>query len=176
MLRPGQRLRFKRQRLGKTDYRARLALLKSGKPRLVVRRTLNNIHVAFVVYDPASSSSDQTVVGISSKTLRKFGWTGHCGNLPAAYLTGLLAGLKALQAGITTAVLDIGLQTSTKGNALYAAAKGAIDAGIEIPVGNDVLPAEERITGQHISAQVKTNFIEVKTRVLAVGKGIEHGR
>jgi large subunit ribosomal protein L18 len=97
--------------------------------------------------------------------LRKFGWTGHCGNVPAAYLTGFLAGLKALKLGIKSAVLDIGLQTSTKGNALYAAAKGGIDAGLEIPVGSEVMPSENRIMGEHISEKVKANFQEVKSKI-----------
>ncbi len=34
------RVSFRRRREGKTDYRARLALIKSNLPRAVVRRTL----------------------------------------------------------------------------------------------------------------------------------------
>ncbi|MFH8109975.1 MAG: 50S ribosomal protein L18, partial [Candidatus Aenigmatarchaeota archaeon] len=69
--------------------------------------------------------------------------------------TGLLVGLKAKKLGIKKMILDIGLQRSTKGSRIYALAKGCLDAGIEIPIGKDVLPSEDRISGKHIEDYAK---------------------
>lgn len=139
---------FKRRRIKKTDYRQRLALLKSGKLRLAVRRALNNIHVQII---RCERSGDIIITEIASKELRRYGWLAHCGNLPSAYLTGLLAGLKAKKAGVNEAVLDIGLQASVKGNSLYAAVLGIKDAGLEVPVSKDALPDIARVSGKNIA-------------------------
>jgi large subunit ribosomal protein L18 len=139
---------FRRRREQKTNYRQRLALLKSGKPRLVVRRALNNIRVQLVRYE---RDGDTVVVEANSRELRKHGWLAHCGSTPAAYLTGLLAGLKAMKAGVEEVVADLGLQTSVKGSSLYAAVHGAKDAGLSIPVGKEILPDSGRISGRHIA-------------------------
>ena len=47
---PLYRVAFRRRREGKTDYRRRLALLKSRETRVVVRSTNSNIIVQFVDY------------------------------------------------------------------------------------------------------------------------------
>ena len=44
------RIKFRRKREGKTDYRKRLKLLLGGKPRLVVRKSLKNITAQIAVY------------------------------------------------------------------------------------------------------------------------------
>ena len=87
----------------------------------------------------------------TKQLVRDFGWRGACGNIPAAYLTGLLAGLRAVNNGIKKAVLDIGLFSPIKGSRVFAALKGAIDAGMEIPCSEEVLPDEDRILGKHIA-------------------------
>jgi large subunit ribosomal protein L18 len=71
--------------------------------------------------------------------------------MPAAYLTGLLAGLRAIEAGVEEAVLDIGLNSPTPGSKVFAVQEGAIDAGLEIPHNDDVLAAWERTRGEHIA-------------------------
>ena len=138
---------FARRRTGKTDYRQRLALLKSRKPRLVVRVGIKNVNCQIVNYD----GGDKTIIEISSLHLEKYGWLGHGGNMPACYLTGLLVGFNARKREINEAVLDIGLKTSVKSSNIYAAVAGANDAGLKIPVG-DVLPPKERMEGKHIAA------------------------
>jgi large subunit ribosomal protein L18 len=140
---------FRRRRLQKTDYRQRLALLKSGRPRLVVRRALGNIHVQVIRYE---RDGDVVVAESFSKELKKHGWLGHGGSVSSAYLTGMLAGMKARKAGISSAVADIGLQTSVKGGSLYAAVAGAKDAGLDVPAGKDALPDVKRVRGEHIAA------------------------
>lgn len=63
----------------------------------------------------------------------------------------MIAGKKAVQSGIKEAILDIGLNNSTKGSRLYAALAGALDAGMKIPSNTEVLPPKERVSGEHIS-------------------------
>ena len=41
---------YRRKREGKTDYRKRLRLLLSGKPRLVIRRSLRDISAQVIEY------------------------------------------------------------------------------------------------------------------------------
>jgi len=144
---PRYRLPFKRRREGRTDYHARYKMLLSGKIRAVVRKSLRNIIIQFI---KAELGGDKTLITTWSTELRKYGWRFGNGNIPAAYLTGYLAGLKAIKRGIEEAILDIGPHRSTKGNRLYAALKGLIDAGVEIPYGDGILPDIDRIQGEHI--------------------------
>ena len=87
----------------------------------------------------------------SSELRKKYGWLGSLKNLPAAYLTGLLCGFKALNKGVKKAILDIGLHSPSKGARVFAVLKGCVDAGVEIPHSEEILPDENRIKGQHIS-------------------------
>ena len=130
----------------KTNYVRRLALLKSEKPRLVIRRALDNVHVQIIV----AEDSDKTLIDVSSSALRKYGWKGHGGSLPAAYLTGYLAGMMALRQKLKEANVDIGLQVS-KASSLYAAAAGAKDAGLAVPIGKESIPGKDRLSGKHIA-------------------------
>ncbi len=140
---------LKRRKLKKTDYRQRLKLLKSGKIRLVVRRKHNNMHIQFVKY---GFNGDHTLVEEISRNLAKHGWKAHCGSIPASYLTGFLAGKKALHRDIKECVVDIGLH-ATNSIALYAAVKGVTDAGVDVPLGF-ALP-EDKIKGSHIAEYAK---------------------
>ena len=60
----------------------------------------------------------------------------------------------AIAAGHKEAVLDIGLAASTPGNRVFAALKGMVDAGMEIPYGESVLPDDDRINGSHIDDSI----------------------
>ena len=86
----------------------------SGKPRLVARKSLNNVIAQLMAYD---EQGDVVLVSAHSRELVKMGYKGHCGNLPAAYLTGLLLGKKAVKEGVEEAILDKGLHRATKGAA-----------------------------------------------------------
>lgn len=141
-------LPFRRKREGKTHYKKRLKILLSNKYRLVVRKSLNGTKASIVQYD---TKGDKVLLTIDSKNLGKLGWKGNTGNLPSAYLAGMMLGKKAVQKGIKEAIADIGLNNSTKGSRLYAALAGAIDAGMKIPLGTEVLPPKERLSGEHIS-------------------------
>jgi len=146
---PSYNVPYRRRREGKTNYHRRKKLLISGLPRLVARKT--NKHIIAQIVE-ASIEGDRVLASAHSSELRKkFGWLGSLKNLPAAYLTGLLCGYRALKRNVKKAILDIGLQTPSKGARVFAVMKGCIDAGIEIPHGEEILPSEERIKGQHIS-------------------------
>jgi len=147
------RVQVRRRREGKTDYRARKALVVSGLPRLVARSTLKNISAQIVVAKP---SGDEVMVAAHSSELRKtYGWKAPTGNVPSAYLTGLLCGLKAKKEGVTEAVLDIGLMAPTKGSRLFAVLNGALDAGMEVPHDDSKL-VNDRAKGEHIAKYGKT--------------------
>jgi large subunit ribosomal protein L18 len=96
----------------------------------------------------AEEVGDQVVVSAHSRELAKnFAWQGDCGNTPAAYLTGLLCGFKAVVQGVKKAVLDIGLNSPSRGSQVFAALKGVLDAGVTVPHSEDMLPVEDRIRG-----------------------------
>jgi large subunit ribosomal protein L18 len=79
----------------------------------------------------------------------------------------------ALSKGVKETVLDIGLYTSTKGGRMYAFAKGAIDAGLNVPCNEEMFPSEDRIKGLHISEEVAKNFEEVKKNIEVMFSGGE---
>ena len=139
---------MRRRREARTDYHQRLRLLKSGKPRLVARKSNSNVRAQLVVTGPLG---DETVASAHSTDLREHGWEAPTGNLPAAYLTGLLAGQRALDAGLETAVLDIGLNSPTPGSKVFAVQEGTIDAGLEVPHNDAVLADWSRTRGEHIA-------------------------
>ncbi|MEK6948485.1 MAG: 50S ribosomal protein L18 [Nanoarchaeota archaeon] len=152
-------LKYRRKREGKTDYKSRLGLLASRRLRIVVRRTLSNIHVQVVEYSP---TGDKTLISVDSRELLKYGWKGHRGNTTSSYLTGMLCGLKAKKKGIKEGILDLGLNRAIKGSSLFAAVKG-LKLSIEVPCNEDYFPNEERIKGQHLK---KGNYDEVRKKIL----------
>lgn len=145
---PRWRVQFRRKREDRTEYRYRLRLLRSGKPRLVVRVSLKHV-LAQVVR--ATSSGDLTLTSAYSKELKELGWKGSTSNTSAAYLVGLLCGYRALKAGVQRCVLDIGMRSPTPQAKMFAALKGALDAGLQVPHGEGVLSSEERLRGEHIA-------------------------
>jgi len=139
---------FRRRREGKTDYRQRRSLIKSRRLRLVIRHTLSHTITQFV---EAKTGGDLVQVSATSQELVKgYGWKAPCGNLPAAYLTGFLAGQKAKKLGVSEAILDIGIGRPPARSKIYGALKGVVDAGIEVPHDEKVFPGEDRIRGEHI--------------------------
>lgn len=141
-------VKLKRKRKFKTNYKKRLAFLKSNKVRVVIRKSLNNIIVQLVEFGP---KGDRIVNSTHSRNLKKFGWKAHLGNIPSAYLTGYLCGIKAKGKKIKEIIFDMGLYRPTKGSILYAALKGLIDAGLDVPHNKKIFPIEEQIKGKIIS-------------------------
>ena len=139
---------FRRKREGRTYYKKRMRLLQSRGYRLVVRKSLKNFMVSIVEYN---QKGDKVVLTINSKSLSKLGWKADTGNLPSAYLVGMLAGKKAIEKGVKKAIVDLGFNNAIAGTRLYAAVSGAIDAGLEVPCSEDALPDDKRISGEHIA-------------------------
>ncbi|MEM1873352.1 MAG: 50S ribosomal protein L18 [Acidilobaceae archaeon] len=146
---PTYRVPLRRRREGKTNYYKRVKLIASRKPRLVVRKTNKYIIVQVV---EATIPGDRTIAAAHSRELVKlYGWLGDTNNTCAAYLTGLLAGYRALSKGVREAVLDIGLHRPSPGSRVFAALKGALDAGLMVPHSPEILPPGERIECRHIA-------------------------
>jgi len=143
---------FRRKKKGLTDYRKRLKILSSNKPRLVVRKSLKNIQAHIVEYD---KNGDVVKVKSHSKNLKKFGWEYNTGNVPTAYLVGFLLGKRAKVANLDEAILDIGMQKSTKNSRIYTVLAGSLDAGLKIPHNKEILPGKERVSGKHIADYAK---------------------
>jgi large subunit ribosomal protein L18 len=156
---------YRRRKEGKTDYYARRALILSGRPRVVVRSSLKNVVAQIVTAKP---EGDRLVISAHSRELaRKYGWKASRGNLPTAYLTGFLCGLKAKSQGLEEAIPDIGLNSPSKGARVFAVLKGLLDAGIHVPVGEEKLPDEKRLKGEHIAQYARSfssNAEEYQTR------------
>jgi len=159
---PRYKVPFRRRREGRTDYRRRQRLLGGGKPRLVVRRSAAHSQVQFVEY---RNGQDFVVASAVSKELQELGWTGSGKSTPGAYLTGLLAGKRAAEKGLKEAVLDIGLREPTKGAAVFAALKGVLDAGIEVPHSDKMIPAPDRVSGKHMKEGTAAMFEAAKGKI-----------
>ncbi len=159
---------YKRKRLGRTDYRSRIKLISSGMPRVVVRRSLNNSYVQIAEFH---AEGDKTFASSSTIELIKYGWKGHRGNIPAAYLAGFLCGLKARKKNMKSGILDIGTYRAVSGSLFFAAAAGLKDAGFEIAVGDSV-PDESRRLGKHIENYanlIKGDFQQRFSKYLKAG-------
>ena len=159
---PRYRVPFRRRREGKTNYRTRKRLLTSELPRTVVRCTSKNTYIQFVEFDP---KRDIVIAAANTKELKKMGWKSNTANIPAAYLAGLLAGKRALEKKIDKAVPDIGLHSPSKGNKVFAALKGLVDAGIKIPIDPKVIPDEARIKGEHMKGEVSKELEAVALNI-----------
>ena len=157
-------VQYKRKREGKTDYKKRLKLLASKKPRLVIRKSLKNITVQIIDYSP---EGDKVICHGHTRELVRMGWRGYRRNLPAGYLVGYLCGKRSKLKGIKEAILDIGLYPSIKGSLIYAVVKGVSDAGIKVPHDKGVLPPEERLVGAHTKdpEKSKKNLDMVKEKI-----------
>jgi len=154
----------RRRREGKTDYRKRLSLLRSGKTRIVVRKSLKNTQIQFVQY---KEEGDKVIISTNSKELKdKFKWKFSTSTTPAAYLTGLLAGTKAKEKGISECVLDIGRHPASTGNKIFAALKGIIDAGLVCAYNKEKFPSEDRIMGKHLDKDIASSVNDIKSKIV----------
>ncbi|MBD3361937.1 50S ribosomal protein L18 [Candidatus Woesearchaeota archaeon] len=143
---------YRRKRVGKTNYKSRLKLLLSRKPRLVIRKSLKNMLLQVVDYSPGG---DKVVLTVNSCDLKKLGWKASGNNLPACYLLGALFAKKAKEKNIPECVLDIGLQPSIKGCRLYSVLKGIVESDFKVPFSDSVFPDDKRVSGEHIAGLAK---------------------
>jgi len=155
----------RRRHEGKTDYKARLNLLKSGLPRIVFRKTNRYIIGQYV---ESKEAKDKVIIGIDSKQLIKYGWPNERSikSIPACYLTGFLLGKKILGIDGKKTLLDIGLIRNIPKSKIYAFLKGVVDAGVVIQHDKEVFPDEEKLQGKYLKKQIGINKIK---------EGIENG-
>lgn len=119
--------KFRRRKEGVTNYKKRLALVKSGAERVVVRKTNKRILAQIVRYD---EKGDVITASADSDELRKkYGWPSRR-NRPTAYLTGMLLAKKAKGKG--ELILDIGITAPVKNSIPFVFAKGCIDGGMKL--------------------------------------------
>ncbi|MBU2496891.1 MAG: 50S ribosomal protein L18 [Nanoarchaeota archaeon] len=154
-------IRHRRRREGKTDYKARLKLLSSSLPRLIIRKS-NKYIVAQLI--ESKEAQDYIICSVNSKELSKYGWNNSKKNVPASYLTCFLL-VKKCKGKVKKAILDAGLYRSTTGSRIYACLKGAVDAGLQIPYSEEIIPKEERIKGMHINEKIVKDFEQVKQKI-----------
>ena len=155
-----KKVKYRRRRENKTDYKARLSLLKSELPRIAIRKTNKYIIIQLI---ESKEAQDFVLLTVNSKELLKYGWpeaaAGSLKSVPAAYLTGFLFAKKLKE--IKKGIADLGLQRSTKGSRVYAALMGATEGGMEIPCNKEMFPSNERINKAHVDA-IKKNIGGVK--------------
>lgn len=142
---------LKRIRSDKTNYRKRAALLIGRHSFVTVKVSDQNIATQVLKPTP---TGDIVVTSAHSKSLVKQGWKGTLNNLPACYLTGLMLGKKALEKNVQHVVLYIGKDHFT--SRVAACLKGIYDSGVNIPVSEDSLPPEDRVSGKHIAEYAST--------------------
>jgi len=156
-------VKFARRRKGKTDYYARQRLTlqdknkyNSPKYRFCVRFSNRDV-TCQVIY--ATIAGDVTICAAYSHELPKFGMKAGLTNYAATYATGLLCarrlltkyGLAETYEGNTENIgedynveaegdrrpfkcyLDTGLVRTSTGARVFAALKGAVDGGLDIP-------------------------------------------
>ncbi|NHJ22980.1 MAG: 50S ribosomal protein L18 [Candidatus Lokiarchaeota archaeon] len=145
---PRYRRPLRRRGEGRTNYSKRLKLLKSKKIRAVIRASNNHIIVQFI---ESKLGGDKILISAHSKELgKKFGWKANTKNIPASYLTGYLAGLRAKKNNIKEAILDLGIFYHR--NRVLAAFQGLLKAEVDIPYRDEFFPEglNGRINGTHI--------------------------
>ncbi len=154
---------MRRRRECKTDYKARMNLLKSGKARIVIRKT-NKYVLAQAV--ESFEAQDKVLKGVSSRDLLKQGWdekySGSLKSLPACYLTGKLL---AKELGKGEFIIDFGMNRTIKGNRLYALVKGLVDGGLNIKVNEKIFPSEDRLKGEHLKDELKAVIDKVNKKL-----------
>ena len=158
------KIQKRRRREGKTDYSNRIKLLKSGKPRIVFRKTNKYFLVQYVT---SKEAQDKVELNFTSKELLEFGWpkefNSELKSIPASYLTGFLTGKKIVQKKLEQPILDFGMIRMLHKTKVYGFLKGLIDSGIKISCKEEAFPEEARIKGE--SLKNKIPFEEIKSKL-----------
>ena len=150
---PKYRISFRRRREGKTNYHRRLKLIISRRKRLVIR--CSNKHTTVQVVEALVQGDKILSQSHSSQLEKQFAWVHNTGNMPSAYLSGYLCGLRAKKAKIQDIILDIGIIVHNE--RIKSAFRGFLDAGMEVPHDDKWFPKNigERVNGSHIETYAK---------------------
>ena len=161
---PRYHVKLRRRREGKTNYRKRLKLLRSRKIRMVVRKSLKNTQIQFVEY--REDGDNVLTMANSNELVSKYNWRYSTSTIPAAYLTGFLAGKKAKDKNIVECVLDTGRHIPAFGSKIFASLKGVLDAGVECSHSEEKIPNEDRIMGKHLDKDIMLAVKDIKTKII----------
>ena len=149
---------LRRLREEKTNYKKRGTMLMGKRDFITVNITNENTQVQIL---KPGMTGDKVVASAHSRYLLEKGWKGSRKSVPAAYLTGYLAGKKALGQGAKDAILYTGTKKYTQ--RMAAALKGVIDAGVQVPASEETFPSEDRINGEHLT--VKNEISKIKSTI-----------
>jgi large subunit ribosomal protein L18 len=149
---------LRRLREEKTNYKKRGTMLMGKRDFITVNITNENTQVQIL---QPGVSGDKVIASAHSRYLLEKGWKGSRKNVPAAYLTGYIAGKKALGNGAKDAILYTGTRKYTQ--RMAAALKGVIDAGVQVPADSETFPSDERINGEHLT--VKNDISKIKSTI-----------
>lgn len=154
----------RRRKEFRTDYKKRFALLKSGMPRIVFRKTDKYLIVQYV---KSKEAQDKIVFGIDSRELLRYGWPKdkkeNIKSTPASYLIGYLIGKKILLKKLEKPIVDFGMARVIHKTGAYAFIKGLVDSGIKIECNKETFPEESRIKGEHLKTKIP--FEEIKSKI-----------
>lgn len=196
-------VKLRRRREGKTDYKARRRLVQQDKNkyntpkyRFVVRITNKDV-ICQIIY--AKVVGDSVMCAAYSHELPRYGVKVGLTNYAACYATGLLCarrlldklGLASKYVGVEDvtgeefhvqegegrrpfkAFLDTGLARTTTGARPFAALKGAVDGGLDIPHSTKRFPGynsetkeldsgvhRSRLLGVHVADYQKELLVE----------------
>jgi len=149
---------LRRLREEKTNYKKRGTMLMGKRDFITVNITNENTLVQ--VLKPGMTG-DKVIASAHSRYLLEKGWKGSRKSIPAAYLTGYLAGKKALSQGAKDAILYTGTRRYTQ--RVAAALKGLVDSGLQVPADSETFPPNERINGEHLT--VKNEVSKMKSTI-----------
>ncbi len=149
---------LRRLREEKTNYKKRGTMLMGKRDFITVNISNENTQVQILT---PGIEGDKVIASAHSRYLLEKGWKSSRKSVPAAYLTGYLAGKKAIGKGAKGAILYTGTRRFTQ--RMAAALKGIIDAGLEVPADPESFPADERINGEHLT--VKNEVSKIKSAI-----------
>jgi len=149
---------LRRLREEKTNYRKRGTMLMGKRDFITVNISNQNTQVQILT---PGMTGDKVVSSAHSRYLIEKGWKGSRKSVPAAYLTGYLAGKKALGKGAKGAILYTGTKRYTQ--RMAAALKGVVDAGLEVPANEETFPPQDRLNGEHLT--VKNDVSKMKSTI-----------
>lgn len=149
---------LRRLREEKTNYKKRGTMLMGKRDFITVNITNENTQVQIL---KPGMTGDKVIASAHSRYLLDKGWKGSRKSVSAAYLTGYMAGKKALGNGAKDAIMYTGTRRYTQ--RMAAALKGVIDAGVKVPADPETFPSEERINGEHLT--VKNEVSKIKSSI-----------
>lgn len=153
-----------RRREHRTDYAKRIRLLKSGAPRIVLRKTNRYLIAQYVT---SKEAQDKVGIGVTSKELLKQGWPekfkGSLKSIPAAYLLGILFGKKV--GDKEKPIVDFGMMRTIRKNKLFAFIKGLQDAGVKVECPAESFPSEDQIKGKNLKEDFSKEFDAIKSKI-----------